>query len=977
MEQEIRYKGLSLTPDETAAENGTLALCGNAELHDGALRPSVIKGSDVLHPLTITKTISGVDETKVCKLVHVHQTPSYTHFIAICPAFSNEQHSTMHWFDDGGTHAGQGSETNGLIDFGQQGGVDIVQVESIGNTLVILADNGIHYAIWKPGSDPDTGVYKYLGQKPPFVQLEFCMREIDPLSYDRSTVEGLSHPIFVAYRRTSIDADTENFETTETEGTVTGGEFKTEEVRYDITQEAWALINQTHDFITKKGMFYSNFVVRYCYRLYDGSMFMHSAPVLMLVGLPKTVNVGFVNLNSQGLYQDSVTINHYPGETTSQGKMLLNYIPAASYLMFKCAYTSLQNFADLKEDWADIVMSIDIFISPQFLKVEDSSSVQSVSQYKYSHGVFYNTTNNTEEFVGLGNTTYPGEEASFKLDIPEISDDTYHKRIRDNAVFYKIKSLNLEDTNSGSYVYYNKLDLSDVLPVLTSQEAMTDDYKSHAIQYPLTRGGKIMSKLYVYNHRLHFSAIRERLFEGFLFRGGLSNPLGGASSVTLDSIYYTINTAEGKKYVRKVESREISVFCLGHCLFFYPDSRAVKATVNFDANNNSYHLDIPLEPCLSLNGAMAQKDLQLIYTSDLVSISAADFFTPDIDDMVASPNTIYTSEPANPFIFPPSSIYTVGTGTILGMAANTRAISQGQFGQFPLMVMATDGIYALDVSGTGTYSSQHPISREVCSNPDAICQIDQQVILATTRGLSVVTEQNVASITDMLNGISKDVSAIAPSLSDYFAATSGDSTDKAARKATIRALLAFASSPIQYFQTAKVVYDFTCNRLLVYTEPTTAQISAGAQPIFVYSIKDGTWSTMVTQPILTAVNGYPYPYVQRTNGKVTRLNLAYPFDNTDNIPTIIVTRALSFGDAMFAINDIAHVKMTGSRTMLFLFGSNDLVNWHYVGRTNERHAYYLPTRSYRYYRLALYNVMKPSEQYMSTAFNVKVKYPKL
>lgn len=36
MQQSIRYKGLSLTPDEMAVENGALALCGNLELHDGA-----------------------------------------------------------------------------------------------------------------------------------------------------------------------------------------------------------------------------------------------------------------------------------------------------------------------------------------------------------------------------------------------------------------------------------------------------------------------------------------------------------------------------------------------------------------------------------------------------------------------------------------------------------------------------------------------------------------------------------------------------------------------------------------------------------------------------------------------------------------------------------------------------------------------------------------------------------------------------
>ena len=83
MQQSIRYKGLSLTPDEMAVENGALSLCGNLELHDGALRPSIVTGAPLSQPLTVNG--------EVAKILYVHETGSYHHLIAIAS-------SAIYWF---------------------------------------------------------------------------------------------------------------------------------------------------------------------------------------------------------------------------------------------------------------------------------------------------------------------------------------------------------------------------------------------------------------------------------------------------------------------------------------------------------------------------------------------------------------------------------------------------------------------------------------------------------------------------------------------------------------------------------------------------------------------------------------------------------------------------------------------------------------------------------------------------------------
>ena len=126
MQQSIRYKGLSLTPDEMAVENGALSLCGNLELHDGALRPAIVSGTPLSQPLTVNG--------EVAKILYVHETGSYHHLIAIAS-------SSIYWFMQDGT---LGSSTP-IKSFDYES--TIRSIDSIGNTLIIVATDGIHYAI--------------------------------------------------------------------------------------------------------------------------------------------------------------------------------------------------------------------------------------------------------------------------------------------------------------------------------------------------------------------------------------------------------------------------------------------------------------------------------------------------------------------------------------------------------------------------------------------------------------------------------------------------------------------------------------------------------------------------------------------------------------------------------------------------------------------------------------------------------------
>lgn len=125
--------------------------------------------------------------------------------------------------------------------------------------------------------------------------------------------------------------------------------------------------------------------------------------------------------------------------------------------------------------------------------------------------------------------------------------------------------------------------------------------------------------------------------------------------------------------------------------------------------------------------------------------------SPLAERIIDLPNKIYTSEVNNPFHFPVLGINTVGTGTILGICAAVKALSEGQFGQFPLYAFTTEGVWALEVSVTGTYSAKQPITRDVVINPDSITQIDTAVLFATDRGIMHISGSSTQCISDILN----------------------------------------------------------------------------------------------------------------------------------------------------------------------------------------------------------------------------------
>lgn len=691
MKQTIRFKGLSLNRDEIAAEHGELSLCGGVELHDGALRPSVVVGSNLAGGAALAGT-----------LIYVHQTKSYTNYITVEVSGGSQ---VMRY-------ASAGSSSWNTQTFSYSGDfspVQIVDVKHVGNTLCVMTSTGLHYFLYSITA----GSYTYLGKQPPFLGLNFNLK-LDTYHAVKNP-DGADHgngdTFWIDYSGSWYNS------------TATAGKYEVkEEARSNITDQVMAKINKRIADLTNDGYFYAPFFVRYCYRMYDGkSLILHSPAVLMFSDLNHPVSTRFAHLDDPVADDNQYTVWLF------RSKLQVRVVDLG-------VITQLQQ-------WKDIVKSVDIFVSPQVARIDTSSMIESLSRDIISD--YHRSLTDGKYTSNIIQDWYPGWLTGF--DLPEIDQAAYFARIKNTSTFFKLASYSVEKLGQsfpdGSL--YN-VDSSN-LPNLAAQEQMTDDYKTHNLLVP--DGGN--GGLYVYNHRLNVYGISEQLFEGF--RPDVMFPYVSPSDPyanSITSVGVWVSTEYGMRYLSITPASGVTWYGLPFLIqvsyVFYPDSRAILMGFTIQGGSSFYR---NLVPASALNGAFACLEGSLgsaltIPGSPTAAVPLSNkIYTSRADNPFYFPNL-----PGE------SGINSVGTGQIIGVGAVTRALSAGQVGDHDLVVFSSDGVWVLKVSPEGTYSQVHNISRNVCVNKKSILQLDQSLLFASGKDLLRFVESDFISITDILDG---------------------------------------------------------------------------------------------------------------------------------------------------------------------------------------------------------------------------------
>lgn len=874
MEKQITFSGVNLTPYSDISPDGQLALCSGLERHSGSLRPVVLSGNEYILP----QEYAGV------RLLTVHNTADYNHFILY-----DDSSGTLYWSLQ--------QENLVLKSFGTS--TDIVSASTVGNTLVIINSSGIHYYLYQPSAE-DSGTYEDLGELPEIslnfgLKVKTVRKSIPTLTMDSIGVGNL------------LEDFTENNQRV-------------------ITDQVMGKVNEMIAEAKAEGRFIYPFFVRYAYRMFDGSSFTyHSAPILMLCSTlnnPLAVIYSFTHDESHGEGEFAPII--------SANVVVFGVSSALDYLC-----TSSQQDIERLQKWSDVIQSVSVFISsPVTTTVSDGlcTSFAQISTVKDSYCVGkHDSTQALSEYYQLWNiydlyknNVKPAEEAEYVVKLPVKEKEDVIEEISNTSNFYLLTDIKLSDLST------ERKDIvveSDYLDNLVFKEKMSDDYLTH---------DKIVPKFsYIYNQRLNVANLKRMVFSGFNTESLFcyQNAADINDVVLCEKLEcYVYVKEQGKEIIVKNSTNlkyssfaNYSTHQPGYYIyFFYPNPNAYKARIR--SENYDLELILDLKPHPLLNGAYYFTGFEPKQSSNVATNIPV---TPDSERFVNMPNKIYTSEVGNPYYFPLSGINTVGVGQILGMAAVTTPLSQGQFGQFPLMVFCSDGNYAMQVNSEGLYSGISAMPRDVCTNPESIMPIDAAIVFVSSRGVMTADGIQINSISQVLEGV-QDNMALFNIENDYGVA------------------------PVDFFQTALPAYDYAGRRIIFF--------SKGSDYAWILSLEDATWSQAMMGRIYSVLNVYPYSYIQFAEGNsIVRLNKPYSFTAGEAVSGLFLSRPFKLDT--LALKSIHQIAVEGTFSLpqrLRLFGSHDNREWFLLGESLSRRVL-MRGRQFKYFRVALYTLLREDE----------------
>lgn len=831
------------------------------------------------------------------KIMYVHKMADYENIIAY------DGTTNIYWYtkDDSGNIV---SPPDGVAKSFNVG--NVYDVNSIGNTLVCSTSEGIHYLLYKGNK------YKDLGKELPTPDVSFVFNEVENPFQANEGRTALDVSNFLAeYKTTNVGfyynergeliASSSNapssyaYKYSQEYGVHTIENSKLQDFRNAVQGHVAEAINWAKN----KGYFCFPFFVRYAIRLYDGTYARISNPIICYPTISKNCEICWAKADES--YTDNTGKLQWLGNIVRDNVFLGTF---ANYFYFiHCTKMSCMFNIDNLGDWKDIVKDIVVFATDDVLPFElDGDKWTLADNYKKNGEVLYNTiindnyiANKTDFHVGknlLSSSIYDDQTNPYQSIEPTYKNEVDIKEeLLQKTQFYKLFSLDVNSSMVNTNKFYDVLSSgtesallkSGILKNLEEQEQLkVDDYYGWTY---LTS-----SKLFSYNNRINLIGAKRYPFKGFaIFKAGYTSP----------------TTAYGfVKYYVHIVSQTMDTWVSSNALligkdyqpyndwYYYPDPNAKEMIimVNKYQEGKTYYYNINLRIHPMLNGSYSFVSLPptLLATGK----DAENKQTGGFEDLNSQ---IFTSVVNNPFVFEASGDNTVGTGKILGIIANTEAVSQGQFGQYPLMVFTDEGIYGLSVNSEGLYSRAYPISREVCNEDSPLVPTDRLVFFASKKGLMAASGGNVACMSEQMRGrVPRNF------------ATFGE------------------GKFLDFLKGCFIAYDYRDSILRIFSKGKSYQ--------YIYNMVDKTFS-MVNSGIeaQAVVNDYPDNLIQDTNGNVYSLTSKPDInEDTESYSGSFTTRPLKLGGSMTlkSLRAVKHLFDSDEGTIgLEIYGSNDCKHW--------------------------------------------------
>lgn len=941
----IQFRGISRTPSDRMTQDGGCAESLNLVLDDSESIPAS-RPEDITAACSLPENISGWEA------VYIHKTQSYTNYIVLrenslgvwkknlISAYSEVYSEHSNWRFDSFVSL----EENEILN----------DIESIGNTLIVSTDRRMYYVLWKDN------VYKFLGNQIPSPPIRFATNR-------QRYVEGES------LGNVSVDEDTVFIKTNEyymsgTTATVAGTFFRSDEDYQSASSGKQALALSIKSYmrrIIEARQAYKRpwapFFIRYAVRLYDGSHTRFSPPILIGAG-------GRCSWNLMTEYNPGIEQSSYIIVWNTPGTVKVN-LPYYDY-----------------EPWSDLIQGIDIYASEPlkmpYVTTEEGDQIYTavkglINKRETSRGLIYHDIEmDTDEYSDKAiKEGLLGLSLFYKIASFEVNASTKQKSIEDLIKNGDTIGCSSED-NEENHIEY------PLLETLVAQDILEDEYMSdHQV---------IGDRLQTYNNRLLMIGLHTVLSRGYPYLNstvcfnpsfgdipfcyriryyinaskresktdGSAIQLGGGGLNSVDAHYYddSVYLLPDIFIERDEYGAQYIVFEEPFGWISYPDPRCTRADIECYACEldgttiisktlvGRKSIKMEEHPALNVSFAFFGMDKSL---STILDGTGSNLSEELESRTINESNKVNQSEVDNPFVFPAGNRFSF-SGTVFGIATTTKALSTGQFGQFPLYVFTSDGIWALETAADGTFSSVRPLSREVCSYPETITPLDQSIVFVTVKGVMLLQGSDIVELSPDMNGRHYSMeNSVAETLS-------GTQWERFSR------ILADDTPFMEYVSKSKISYDYTGQRLIFFSQEDIDYQ-------YVYMIKTGTWhkqSVIVsgTVPVLTRVlNSYPDCYISAVaaDGRAMLLNLSTNLDvrSRDRMQGVLVSRPfdLENPDVMKVINRL-RIRGNFSRgaAKYILLGSQDGINF--------KELKSLRGGSYKLFRIVVLTDMYPDER---------------
>ena len=586
----------------------------------------------------------------------------------------------------------------------------VIDIKSIGDTLIINTTDGLKYCIWNESYD------KYDSfDKLPELDIEF-------------TSMGVFHA------QTTLNSDGIIYYGGEGTDYVIKGK---EEDFNSMVRAGYAKVKND---IAKDKAFCNPYFVRAAYELSNGTYYYITNPILMLpIFRQESIFLVWSTMNT---------------DTYAYGMQLCYKINNTDLAMWKDIIKGVVIFASKEVDTHDLTKT------PIFQRHEKTSDDMLVGRSMCSYhtrnsdifdgelkGVKYiEYVNNDPHAADTTVPPYPCRGKYYSCIAAKTEDDIIEE-LKDISVFYKLCRIPI-DGKTSSWISTAKYIKDGVVEnLLTQTTIQTEDYFSRC---PLVPSG-----IEVINGRMNIYSVERGFFEGFKY---FLNHKSSETQTAFETEYAIVVYIKSRNLDERIIVNRFSTEDIIDHYFYYPDPRAYKAEIYMLSFGKWYlRKTMQLQECVGLNGAIYLDSLPLDSDNNTT-------INPEWESTFILPTAVTTAESLgnqviqsnvhSPWQIYASGYVRVGQGEIIGMAALTTALSQDVYKVATTIVFTTQGIWALEIDSTGVYKQvTPPFSREVCSNPKSITMVDNGVFFVSKKGLMLIDDNGVRCVSEQLSGI--------------------------------------------------------------------------------------------------------------------------------------------------------------------------------------------------------------------------------